>query len=412
MTDRLARRLAWALWLLTLAISLVTAALIATSFGADIPDNWGFRGAPALGGMAFATAGALIASRTRRNAVGWLLCGGGVSGALMGLGQEYATAAMFIRPGSLPGGELVAWIGGWFWVINQGFFFYALVLFPDGRLPSARWRPFMFVPAAAMALGTFVFALRPGPLEFFSGLANPFAATGTLEVVRSKVELLAPLLFLPAIAWAGYAPLSRYRGSGAVERQQLKWLALAGVVCAVALIAYILSPVIVGRSPLSPPLPSGTPALIKASQSIVAVTFLAIPVAIGFAIMRYRLYDIDVVINRALVYGTTTAGIALAFFAGIVILQTILRPFTNGSEIAVAVSTLVSVALVQPLRRRVRDAVDRRFYRSRYDAARTLDAFSVRLRDEVDLDAVRADLVAAVRETVQPTHASLWLRTR
>jgi len=137
---------------------------------------------------------------------------------------------------------------------------------------------------------------------------------------------------------------------------------------------------------------------------------LLIPVCMAVAIVRHRLFDIDVLINRALVYGATTAGIAVAFFAGIVVLQALLRPITSGSEFAVAASTLTSVALFQPLRARVQRAVDRRFYRSRYDAARTLDAFSVRLRDEVDLDAVRGELVAAVRDTVQPAHASVWLR--
>ena len=130
----------------------------------------------------------------------------------------------------------------------------------------------------------------------------------------------------------------------------------------------------------------------------------------GIAVLRYRLYDIDVILNRAIVYGATTAGIAAAFFAGIVVLQAVLRPITSGSELAVAASTLVSLALFQPLRRRVQETVDRRFYRSRYDAARTLDAFSARLRDEVALDNVRADLLNAVLETVQPAHASVWIR--
>ncbi len=152
------------------------------------------------------------------------------------------------------------------------------------------------------------------------------------------------------------------------------------------------------------------PALVPYVQIGLATVTVLIPISIGIAVLRYRLYDIDVLINRALVYGATTAGIAIAFFAGIVVLQSLLRPLTSGSELAVAASTLVSFALFQPLRRRIQDAVDRRFYRSRYDAARTLDAFSVQLRDEVDLDAVRAELVSAVRDTVQPAHASVWLR--
>jgi len=409
-TDHAARRLAWGLWLITVGMSLVTVAFIATSFGAPLPDNWGFRGYAALAGTAFATAGALIASRLPRNAVGWLLCGFGVTGAFIAAGQEYATAAVLIRPGSLPAGEVVAWIGSWIWLFNQGFLLYALLLFPDGRLPSPRWRPFMVLPTAAIVIGVFVFGLRPGPLENFSGLANPFAATGALEAFRSSVEGLAPLLFLSAIAGAGSAPLFRRQRAGAVERQQLKWLAFVGVVAVVALFAVIAAPVTAGRSLLSPPDPTGVPYVVKASQAFVVVVFLAIPSAIAIAILRYRLYDIDILINRALVYGATTAGIATAFFAGIILLQALLRPITSGSEIAVAVSTLVSLALFGRLRRRVQDAVDRRFYRSRYDASRTLDVFSVRLRDEVDLDAVQGELVAAVRDTVQPAHASVWLR--
>ena len=139
---------------------------------------------------------------------------------------------------------------------------------------------------------------------------------------------------------------------------------------------------------------------------------LFVPIAIGIAILRYRLYDIDVLINRALVYGATTAMIGVAFFAGIVVLQAILRPLTGGSEVAVAASTLLSFALFQPLRHRIQGVVDRRFFRSRYDAVRILDAFSSRLRDEVDLDAVRADLVDAAHRTVQPVHANVWLRER
>ena len=410
MTDRAARRIAWGLWLLTIALSLVTAAFIAISFDAQLPDNWGFRGYGALVAPTLATAGALIASSGRRNTVGWLLCAGGVLSALTSLDQEYASYAVFVRPGSLPAAEVVAWLGAWDWLFFPGTLFYALLLFPDGRPPSPRWRVALLLAASAVAVGIFVYSLRPGPLENFNGLANPFAATGTLEVIRSTFQVLAVPLFLVTIGAAAYAPVVRYRRSRSVERQQLKWLALAGVVGAVALIFTIMSPLLAGRSPLSGTAPSGEPAILKASEAFVIFAFLAIPVAIGFAIMRYRLYDIDVIINRALVYGATTAGIAVAFFGGIVLLQTILRPLTSGSEIAVAVSTLASVGLFQPLRGRVQNAVDHRFYRSRYDAALTLDAFSVRLRDEVDIDAVRGELVAAARDTMQPAHASVWLR--
>ncbi len=410
MTVHDARRLAWSLWVLTVALSLVTAALIAVSFGAPLPDNWGFRGYAALAGAAFATAGALIAASERRNAVGWLLCAAGVISAFTGLGQEYATRAVFIEPRSLPGAEFVAWLGAWMWLLFVAPLFFALLLFPDGRLPSSRWRAFAWLLGATLSVAIFLYALRPGPLENFSGLVNPFPAAGGLERVRSFVEDLSPVLFIAVFAGLGYAPFARRRRSGPIERQQLKWLAFAGAVVAGGLFLVIVSPALSGRSPFSPPDPQGAPALVKATEALVIVAFLAIPAAIGFAIKRYRLYDIDILINRAIVYGATTLGIAVAYFGGIILLQTVLRPLTGGSEFAVAASTLASLALFQPMRRRMQNAVDRRFYRSRYDAARTLDAFSVRLRDEVDLDAVREELVAAVRDAVQPMHTSVWLR--
>ncbi|HEY3218148.1 MAG TPA: hypothetical protein VGK15_03570 [Candidatus Limnocylindria bacterium] len=410
MTERTARRLALGLWLFTIALALVALAFVALSFRADLPDNWGFRGYGALSGAAFVTAGALIARSPRRNAVGWLLCGAGVVSALTSAGQEYASYAVFIRPGSLPGAEIVAWVDSWIWLLFTGPLLFAVLLFPDGRLPSARWRAYAWLSAATVGIGVFTYGLRPGALENFSGLANPFAASGTLETVRSAVQYFAPVLFVGVFASGAFAPLARIRRSGPVERQQFKWLAFAGVVSAIALTLVIVSPWFAGRDPLGPPDPAGASPFEKASQAFVIFAFLAIPTSVGFAILRYRLYDIDVVINRALVYGTTTAGIAVAFFGGIVLLQALLRPITGGSELAVAASTLASLALFQPLRRRVQDTIDRRFYRSRYDAARTLDAFSVRLRDEVDLDAVRGELVAAVRDTVQPAHASVWLR--
>ena len=186
----------------------------------------------------------------------------------------------------------------------------------------------------------------------------------------------------------------RYRRATNRERLQLKWF-LGGM-----LFAIFFATVGLAIFPFN----------FDLAKILVSLAVSALPVTIAIAILREHLYDIDVLINRALVYGATTAGIAVAFFAAIVVLQALLRPFTGGSEIAVAISTLASVALAQPLRVRTQSFVDRRFYRSRYDAARTLDDFSVRLRDQVALDAVRAGLLDAVRETVQPSYASLWLR--
>jgi hypothetical protein len=192
----------------------------------------------------------------------------------------------------------------------------------------------------------------------------------------------------------------RFRRSHWVERLQIKWF------------LYAVGVVVLAFATLFPLAFVGNVISSDMFFFTFMFTFTLIPLSIGVAILRYRLYDIDHLINRTLVYGVTTGAIGLTFFGGVVVLAALLRPFISGSEVAVAVSTLVSFALFQPLRSRIQDAVDRRFYRSRYDAARTLDAFSVRLRDEVDLDAVRANLIDAVHHTVQPAHASVWLRAR
>jgi hypothetical protein len=191
----------------------------------------------------------------------------------------------------------------------------------------------------------------------------------------------------------------RYRHAGAIERQQLKWFTWA---FSVMFLDLVLSASLNGLFGVTIPRQLG--------EVFWPLSVSMIPLSIGIAVLRYRLYDIDLLINRTLVYGLTTGGIAVAFFGGIVLLQTLLRPFTTGSEIAVAASTLLTVALFQPLRSRVQQGVDRRFSRARYDAARTLDAFAEGLRDEVDLDAVRVHLLGAVRETMAPDQASLWLR--
>jgi hypothetical protein len=242
-------------------------------------------------------------------------------------------------------------------------------------------------------------AFVPGPLAFL-GVPNPVGIDWVPHFIDDGVTGGVPLIAGSVIAAAQL--VVRYRTAGAQEREQIKWLALPLIVLIVAIIATVAT-LVLG---VPPDLGVNSAAI----SSLYAIVEFALPVCMAIAILRYRLYDIDVLINRALVYGATTAGIAAAFFAGIILLQALLRPITGGSEAAVAVSTLACLALFQPLRRRVQDAVDRRFYRSRYDAARTLDAFSVRLRDEVDLDAVRGELVAAVRDTVQPAHASVWLR--
>jgi len=341
----------------------------------------------------FATAGLLIARRQPRNAVGWLLLVAGLATGFGGFVQEYATRAVIIAPGSLPGAIALAWIASWSFAFFAGPLLTLIPqLFPTGRPLTRRWTPLVWCGAAFIPLTFFLFGLRPGPTENAAFIENPLGLHGALADARATLEAPLGALMALTVAASGAALALRFRRARGVERQQLKWVASSAGFCALAFAAMLAS----GTS--------------KPGQVLMIVAFLTMPVTMGIAIRRYRLYEIDVLINRALVYGATTGAIAIAFFAGIVVLQAALRPLTSGSEFAVAASTLISFALFQPVRRRIQDVVDRRFFRTRYDAARTLDAFSVHLRDEVALDAVRADLLAAVRDTVQPAHASVWLR--
>ncbi len=356
-------------------------------------------------GTLFLVVGALVATAQPRNPIGWLylVClllisfGGSNNDA-----TQYAYYALVTRPGALPGPEWVLWAGQVsLEAAFSGLILFSLLLFPSGRLPSRRWRPVAATAVVLVVVETVATALAPGPL--------PDRGPPELQVPNpAGIDALGPLVDAISAPWllltigvmllALASQVLRFRQARGTERQQLKWFALGG--------AWILTVGLLGVAAML----LGLNLDPIVTQNAWPLSVAGIPIATGVAILRYRLYDIDILINRALVYGATTAGIALAFVGGIVVLQALLRPVTGGSELAVAASTLASVALFQPLRARVQSGVDRRFYRSRYDAARTLDAFSVRLRDEVELGAVRAELLEAVRSTVQPAHASVWLR--
>ena len=262
--------------------------------------------------------------------------------------------------------------------------------FPDGQLPSRRWRPVAWYAGFALGIFTSAVALLPGPLPGLPETRNPvspFPGEVTID------EVIVPLftVFFIAVLLGVAALVHRFRRSRGVVRLQLKWIVYASGLYAIGVFL-------------------DSTFVYKPFEILDLLLINAIPVAAGVAIFRYRLYDIDLLINRTLVYALTTAAIGAAFFGGIVTLQGLLRPMTGGSEVAVAISTLASCAPFQPFRRRIQSSVDRRFYRARYDAGRTLGALSGRLANEVDLDAVRVDLIEAVAQTVQPAHASLWLR--
>ena len=343
------------------------------------------------GFTAFAIVGSLLVSRRPRNTIGWLFLSFGLASAAYGICIEVATYGLITAPGSIPSAPIAGWLVFWFVESFVMLLAFSILLFPSGKLPSRRWRP------VAVALG--IWGLMSWAIPAFgsaaigpqSDMPNPFFVPA-LRPVSDALTPFALLILLTPFLVAVTSLVARYRASSAAERQQLKWVLLA----AILMVAFL------GAAAIRWPLGGVANFL----------SFAVLPAAIGIAILRYRLFDIDHLINRTLVYGATSGVIAIVFFAGIVALQPVLRPLTGGSDFAVAAATLLAFALFQPIRRRVQDTVDRRFDRSRYDVARTLDAFTEDLRDEVDLDDLRADLIAAVRQTMSPAHASLWLRER
>jgi hypothetical protein len=352
--------------------------------------------------LVFVGVGLLLVLRLPRQPVGWLLLAAGTLLQVTTAAAAYTWAAFVRAPGTLPWGVPVL-LMGFAWIPALGSLFLAIMLFPTGRPPSRRWDP--AVPLVALVTAILVatelaqpeflvaqsLSTQSGPLL---AVPNPLAADGMLGMIVGYLHG-SPLLYIPYLISVA-AVLARFRTAAGNERQQLKWFAYAS---SVSMSIFVTAPVLfrylAGLGPL-----------------IAILAMALIPISVGIAILRYRLYDIDLLIKRTLVYGATSAAIAVSFFLGLIALQRALTPVTSGSEVSVAAATLLSFALFQPVRRRVQDTVNRRFDRSRYNAARTVDAFADQLRDEVDLDELRVDLLGAVQLTMAPAHVSLWLRER
>jgi hypothetical protein len=391
-----AARLAWSLWALAFALTTLSLVLLVLNLshpGTHVFDWW-------LGNALVvidATVGAIVASRRPENPVGWLLCLAGVTVSTSSFASQYAIYALLARPGSLPAGEALAWIAAWQLPIMNGIPVLYLLLFPTGRLPSRRWRPVAWLTVAFVIVGVVLSALSPGAyLGSLGPIRNPLGIEGLTAIYKAVFFTMAPLLIGAAVL----SVFVRLRRSVGIERQQLKWFAYAVAAFAVGII--LVSVITVVDTP---------PWFERAGVAFFTLAGAAYPVAIGIAILRYRLYDIDRIINRTLVYGSLTAMLALVYLGGVVGLQATLGGLTGQeSTLAIVASTLLIAALFSPLRRRVQGFVDQRFYRRKYDAAKTLEAFNARLRDETDLDALSGDLVWVASRTVQPDHVSLWLR--
>jgi hypothetical protein len=379
---RTASRLAWSLCGMSLGLIACTLAL-AVRDGADVQ---GVSFPLAL--MASTLVGGLVASRRPENPVGWFFLAAAACFNLTGFAAEYIALG-------LAGSQAMAWLISWLWVPGVMLLLcFVPLYFPDGRLVSPRWRWIVRFALVFSVFATVHSALSPGEIQD-SGIANPLGIE-TSWPVFDLLEMLVFALYFPLLFVSAASLVVRFRRSGSVERQQIKWLALAAVLIPVWFLT-------------NAPVQAAAPNLFLVLDSFFFSAM--IPLAAGIAILRYRLYDIDVIINRALVYGVLTAALALVYFGGIAVLQGLFRALGGGeSQLAVVASTLVIAALFVPLRRRIQAFIDRRFYRRKYDAVRTLEIFSARLRDETDLDTLGGDLVAVVRETMQPARASLWLR--
>jgi hypothetical protein len=365
--------------------------------GAPLYDYWLVNTVIAIG---FSTVGATITPRLpRQNCVGWLFCAIGLVGGVRLFVAEYAIVTLLAEPGSLPsmlpGGETLAWISSWVWVLHLGLFVLLALLFPDGRPPSSRWRPLVWASGVVIVAGTVSVAFWPETARGFDVINRPLGTEVATEVIN-PVQTIVYALGLIAAA----SLLVRLRGSKGVERQQVKWFTYAVAVLATsATFAYVVSESM------------GVVWLDWVSSVLVIASVVGLPAAVGIAILRYHLYNIDLIINRTLVYGPLTAVLVGVYFGSIVVLQLLFRALTGEeSQLVVVASTLSIAALFNPSRRRIQGFIDRSFYRRKYDAVKTLEAFSARLRDETDLDALSHDLVGVVRGTMQPAHVSLWLR--
>jgi hypothetical protein len=396
MSTRVASWLAWstcALSLVLIALSLLLLVLTWSRAGVYVFDYWVEN---AMVAVVSSTVGSVVASRRPDHPIGWLFCAIGLIGAARPLAAEYATYALLVEPGGLSGGAVLAWIAAWMWVPHLGLMMFLGLLFPDGRLPSARWRPFAWFVVIAVFVGTIATAFSPGPLAGLAPIENPFGIEGLKRLVGEARALVWALVVVVAISML--VRLHRARG---IERQQLKWFAYAAAVATIGgLLTYVGSPEA-----------TGVLSIRWAGLILTVIGLSGIPIAMGIAILKYRLYGIDPLINRTLVYGSLTATLVGLYFGGIVVLQRMFVILTgHESTLAVVASTLLIAALFNPLRRRIQSFIDRSFYRRKYDARRTLEAFSVKLRDETDLEALNSDLVGVVRETMAPAHVTLWLR--
>ena len=397
--SRVAAWLAWAL--VALSVVLLVGGLVlsraASSTVADLQFGGETKSASVLADLVtlliFSVVGAVVVSRQPRNTIGWLFCGVGVAVGLNSFAGDYAEYWLMSGFGMRSLGETAAWFSSWLWILLVSSPIFVLLLFPDGRLPSPRWRPVAWCATLGITGFSLSLALGAGPLEDFPQILNPYSVDSPIVGI---VGGAAGVLAIGSMVASAVSLIVRLRHAEGEQRQQVKWLAYGG--------AMVVGTILVG----------GVITIWSVNVSIMVmnVALLGLPVFTGIAIVKHRLYDIDIVINRTLVYGTLSVTLAVLYLGGVAATQAVLGAITNQeqTQLAIVASTLVIAALFNPLRQRIQAFIDRSFYRRKYDVAKTLEGFSMKLRDDTDLEALRGDLVGVVRETMQPAHVSLWLR--
>jgi len=386
--------LAWGLWVLMLAVS--TTAWVARTAWHAVPNDTSTSGTIAFTAamIAFGTVGVLVVMHVPANPLGWMFLAIALLVAgLIGLTGQYAYQGLVQEPGSLSGALFAAWVYRWLWFPAVALILLVPILYPTGRAPGRRWRVVLNGLIGMVTVITILMMLYPGPLDDGTPpLPDNPVGIDALESVPGGDALIGISFFLLVVS-AALSMIVRFRRSRGDERQQMKWMTFA----AVFLAAGVIVPNLVG---------------IKDTGDVFfAVSISMLPIAFGIAMLKYRLYDIDRLINRTLVYVALTAVLGAAYVGLVLAGQALFSSFAGGSNLAIAASTLVVAALFLPVRSRVQRFVDRRFYRRRYDAQRTLEGFGARLREQVELSALEHDLQSVVTETMQPTHASLWLRS-
>jgi hypothetical protein len=398
MRSRASSWIAWSLWALSVALTALSLLLLVLNLSHPDVHVYDYWLENALSAVLYSTVGAIVASRRAENPVGWLFCLLGLAFSIGHSSSQYAIYTQLTQPDLLPAGQALAWISSWILPPIIGLQVFSFLLFPTGRLPSRRWMWLAWLAVASSIVGTISSAFSFGTNAGLCPVQNPLGIEGFSNVYEAVLTFLTLL-----VVAAGFSPFTRLRRAGGVERQQIKWFAYA----AAATLSGVVLASMIPNSVDTPPWFEWT------GYALLIATTPAIPVSIGIAILRYRLYDIDLIINRILVYGALSVTLALLYFSGVTLTQITFRVITGQEQqpqLVIVASTLMIAVLFNPLRHRMQEFRDQRFYRRKYDAAKTLEQFSSKLRDETDLNALSGDILAVVRETMQPEHISLWLR--